>query len=67
MASMDKVPIHLSLDEVGVSVGHEVLMEADGNCTLVIGNAQRISGCQLRLRPMQIFNIAIIILITFQV
>jgi hypothetical protein len=48
------------LEEVIVRASHEVLMEVDDNCALIVGNPQGILDLQLRPRPMHLLNIIII-------
>jgi hypothetical protein len=49
--------ICLSLDEIIVLAGHEVLMKFDENGPLIIGDPQGILGQQLRLHTIHLLNI----------
>jgi hypothetical protein len=46
--SFDYAPICLSLEEVIVHAGHEVLMKVDDHSVLIVGDPQVILGQQLR-------------------
>ncbi len=48
--AIDWAPIGLSIEEVTVHAGQEVLMEVDDNSLLIVGNLQVILGQQLRPR-----------------
>jgi hypothetical protein len=49
---LDYAPICLSLEEVTVRAGHKVVVEADDNSALIVGNQQGILGKQLRPLPI---------------
>ncbi len=46
--SMGQTPVSMSLEEVAVCAVHEVLMEIDDDCTLIVYDPQRILVEQLR-------------------
>jgi hypothetical protein len=50
------------LEDVPVRAGHKVLMEADDNILMIIGDPQGILDQQLRLRPINLLIIVILIL-----
>ncbi len=59
----DEAPVHLSLEDIAMCAGHEVLIEVNYSFALIVGKLQGILDKQLR--PIQSsFNILIIILIT---
>ncbi len=52
-------PIHLSLEDIAVHGGHEVLMKVDNNISLIVGDLERILYHQLSglyYTPMTIVN-----------
>ncbi len=59
---IDWTPVCLSLEEVAVRAGNEVLVEVDDNCTLIVGNAQGILGWLLRVWSIHSSNMIIIII-----
>jgi hypothetical protein len=50
---IDKAPVYLSLEEVAVCVGRNILVEVDGKSVLIVGNLQGILGWQVRPYPIQ--------------
>jgi hypothetical protein len=55
------------LKEVAVQAGHKVLIEVDLNSVLIVGNPQGIFGQQLRPRQIQVLNVFINIVLTYQI
>jgi hypothetical protein len=55
--------MHLTFEEVAVSAGHGVSMEADDNILLTVGTLQRILAQQLRPRSIQSLNITLNVLL----
>jgi hypothetical protein len=55
----------MSLEEVIVSAGHEVLVEVDNTIALIVSDPCGILGQQLRPRPIHLLYI-IITLVTFK-
>jgi hypothetical protein len=54
---INKVSIHLSLEEVLVRAGQEVLMEVEDNSALIFGDLQGILGQQLRARSIPLSSV----------
>jgi hypothetical protein len=52
----------LSLEEVAVCAGHELLVKVGDHISLIVGNRQGILDQQLRPRPIQLLNTIIILL-----
>ncbi len=64
---INKVSIHLSLEEVLVQAGQEVLMEVEVNSALIFGDLQGIVGRQLRARSILLLSVIFIgILIRYE-
>jgi hypothetical protein len=61
MCCSNIAPIHLSLEEVSVHAGCNVLMEVDGNTLLIVGDLQDILDQQVRLHLIQILDFIFII------
>jgi hypothetical protein len=55
----------MSLEEVAVSDGHEVLVEVDNTIALIVSDPCGILGQQLRPRQIHVLNVIIILLIIF--
>jgi hypothetical protein len=56
---MDKGIIYLSLEEVIMHAGHQVLEEVDFKYVLIVSNLQGILGQQLRPHPIPSLNMII--------
>ncbi len=57
--AMDKGTIYLSLEEVIMHAGCQVLEGVDFKCALIVSNLQGILGQQLRPHPIPSLNIII--------
>jgi len=62
--AMDKGTIYLSLEEVIIHAGRQVLAEVDFKNALIVCDVQGILGQQLRPRPIPSLNVMINILNT---
>jgi hypothetical protein len=58
-------PIHLSLEEVTVHAGHNVLMEVDNKISLIIGDPRGIIDQQVRPHAIHLLNIIITLMNCF--